>query len=732
MIIKKLTIVNFRSYYGKKEFVFSDHLNLILGSNGDGKTTFFDALNWVLTPDYAPKSNDDKLPEISTLVSAKMFRELQVGVKGRVLVSLEMKNNTGQTRIAERAFDVYKKADGKMQVENLTHKAYQTVGMMRKELFSIRDLFEKENVFPAVIKKYHIFKGEDKLNIFNDKSTLQSLIDMFAEINDLDPIRKFAAYALDTAEKAVAGTKEKSQKVDAKAAAIKREIDRSTKDLDKAYNELTKARNDYDEANKHLGSVETDYEAIKKAVGYEQEVSALENEIARLSDKIDERFSIKLLDDQWILLGFNPIMLEFYRKMESLAYSKINIEAEHRKKQEDEQNKVRMLEAKTELEKIAWNRSDVDKMKQMLKVHRCSYCGSPAPEGSVTYDFIQQRINDVINLLTPKPEEKPKDIKPYFLGRNIEELYGIAQSLKHTGKDIPGIKDEIESLLHENEQIRELIAKKSSQVKSIKKKISTLYASSTSGENLQDYVANIAAVDKWHELKRTSSIIIDRLTTKTIPEIKAQIQKKREEQAKNAKVSGADAMLMVSEFFRLFSDAIDETKSSIYDDFLARLAKEANLFLARLNVDDFTGVIKIYIDYRNNLKIELQDKNDKIITNPNTSLLTTMHISILFAIAELTRENRNAEYPLIFDAPTSSFDEGKDKTFYECLNSQVNKQCIVVTKSYLYKNEDGEFAIDNQALNRLNCKKYRIKKLTGFDKLDLTTIDTVVEEIKED
>jgi hypothetical protein len=104
----------------------------------------------------------------------------------------------------------------------------------------------------------------------------------------------------------------------------------------------------------------------------------------------------------------------------------------------------------------------------------------------------------------------------------------------------------------------------------------------------------------------------------------------------------------------------------------------------------------------------------------------------LFAISELTRENRAAEYPLIFDAPTSSFDEGKDKTFYECLNSQVNKQCIVVTKSYLYKNDEGEFVTDEHALSKLNCKKYRIRKMTGFDKLDITTIDTIVEEIKED
>ena len=209
------------------------------------------------------------------------------------------------------------------------------------------------------------------------------------------------------------------------------------------------------------------------------------------------------------------------------------------------------------------------------------------------------------------------------------------------------------------------------------------------------------------------------------------VKKMREEQKKNVKASGGSPMMMVNEFFRLFGDAIENTEAATYEEFLARLAKEANVFLAHLNVDDFTGVIKIYLDRYNDLKIELQDKNGKLITNPNTSLLTTMHISILFAISELTKENRDAEYPLIFDAPTSSFDEGKDKTFYECLNTQVNKQCIVVTKSYLYKNDNGEYVTDTKALSKLNCQKYRIKKLTGFDKLDITTIDTVVEEIKE-
>ena len=82
MIIKKLTICNFRSYYGVKEFVFSNKLNLILGSNGDGKTTFFEALNWVLTPTEAAKQNKEADVKLESLISAKMLRNLPDGESG--------------------------------------------------------------------------------------------------------------------------------------------------------------------------------------------------------------------------------------------------------------------------------------------------------------------------------------------------------------------------------------------------------------------------------------------------------------------------------------------------------------------------------------------------------------------------------------------------------------------------------------------------------------------------
>ena len=40
MIIQKIEIDNFRSYYKSNSFELDNGLNIIIGSNGDGKTTF--------------------------------------------------------------------------------------------------------------------------------------------------------------------------------------------------------------------------------------------------------------------------------------------------------------------------------------------------------------------------------------------------------------------------------------------------------------------------------------------------------------------------------------------------------------------------------------------------------------------------------------------------------------------------------------------------------------------
>ncbi|OAV63621.1 recombination protein F [Bacteroidales bacterium Barb6XT] len=59
MIIKEITLENFRSYYGKNTLKFNDGLMLFISDNGDGKTTFFEALEWLF--DTTKQNTDYRL-----------------------------------------------------------------------------------------------------------------------------------------------------------------------------------------------------------------------------------------------------------------------------------------------------------------------------------------------------------------------------------------------------------------------------------------------------------------------------------------------------------------------------------------------------------------------------------------------------------------------------------------------------------------------------------------------
>lgn len=740
MIIKKLTICNFRSYYGVKEFAFSNKLNLILGSNGDGKTTFFEALNWVLTPTEAAKQNKEADVKLESLISAKMWRNLPDGESDKVYVSIEITYEAGKftkNKIIERCFTVTKKA-GRADISNVYHDSFDCRGGRKdKKDIMLRGVLETDAAFPAVIKKYHLFKGEDKLNIFDNKETLQNLLDLYSDVKDIVPFKQFANYAEKMAEKAMGTNKAKATKQAQDLDRVNKEIVRLTKELEKHETRLSSTKKEYEDAEAKLEGLKDDMASINKIRELQDKQKDWKREIGVLQRRIDEEYGRMLLDSQWILMGFAPILDEYNRKLSSFLTSKQNIEEDYKKKQEEEFDKAKTEKAKTELEKIAWKMNDVEKMKYMLHTHRCAICGTEAVEGSITYDFIKQRIHDVIELLTPKPTDKQVELKRYFSADNIEDLKKMGEKLadeeSKTHVDIEGIPNAIQTKFDQNQKWRDGIAERDNLLERTNKKIAQLNASSISGVNLLEFANDIESVNQWYEQREASGVERNKLLQVTIPKVKEELQKKREEQKKLMKATGNDSLYDVFTFFRHFCNAVESTEESTTEELLKNLSKNANLFLSQLNVDDFTGVIRIYM-HNGNLTIDLQDRNGKIITNPNTSLLTTMHISILLAISELTKESRKAEYPLIFDAPTSSFDEGKDKSFYDCLNANIDKQCIVVTKSFLYKDANtGEYMIDSEALKKLNCKKFRIKKLSdGFDKLDIATIDTQVTEIKED
>ena len=160
------------------------------------------------------------------------------------------------------------------------------------------------------------------------------------------------------------------------------------------------------------------------------------------------------------------------------------------------------------------------------------------------------------------------------------------------------------------------------------------------------------------------------------------------------------------------------------------LEKEANDYLAKLNRNDFHGIIRIIKTYNDSARIELHSENGLRIENPNGALKTTMYMSVLFAISRITTLKREQDYPLIFDAPTSSFGGFKEDTFYNVIDD-IDKQCIIVTKDLINVDKStGNKSLDFDTIDKLTCSVYRIEKVTPFDDKDLSTIQTSAKKIK--
>ena len=190
-----------------------------------------------------------------------------------------------------------------------------------------------------------------------------------------------------------------------------------------------------------------------------------------------------------------------------------------------------------------------------------------------------------------------------------------------------------------------------------------------------------------------------------------------------------DVYNRVNQCFSKIHAAFKGAREENLTQFLKALEEVANDYLGRLNVDDFHGIVRLRrsVDADGEVvaSIELQSEDGSIIHHPSGSQETTMYMSVLFAISELTTKEKKENYPLFFDAPTSTFDASKVGSFYNVVDA-LDKQCIITTKDFVF--HDGR--LDEGALDRLSCRVYRIKKSKGFIKGAIDTVRSEVDLIK--
>lgn len=724
MIIKDIKINNFRSYYGSNHLILSKGLTLVIGDNGDGKTTLFEALEWLFDTTGENRKESH--------ISVKRKSELEIGEHDEVSVSITFEHN-GEKEIEKRfSFE-------RVSKDNILTKDYSFVGyyLEGSERHSISGDRLLNACFEPVIRKYCLFKGENELNVFDDDTALKTLVDTFSGIKQFDELVEMTAGFEQKSANAANRELQNDKKVSQQAKELNSQLNQINNDIRVIKQELAQKEVSISEFKSKLELLEKNQETSERYQRIKDRIKGMTDKRSRLSSQASCEYSTNLLDEYWILRSFPALIKEYSTKVSALSKEKRRLdkqETERRAKEAGEREAIiKIQKLANDAVPLPWNLPDETTMREMIDDEICKVCGRPAPKGSEAYEFMTRKLNEYLAHITKEANSHANDNQeetPLFQNSFINELH--SRQIKLSGDT----EQEISKIATTISDDLDFITKRKSELAEVEKQLQELETEKNdllmqSGLSSDLLDKSISDLKGFFEAKSRAEIRVSELRgdLKQKEELKAEIQDKL------SKLEPSSSMTQVYQrvhnaFERIQKSFLNAKEQNI-TNFLQMLEVESNNYLQKLNKNDFYGVIKIRKTINDSARIELCSENGARIENPNGALKTTMYMSVLFAISRITTLKRDQDYPLIFDAPTSSFGGFKEDTFYNVIDT-IDKQCIIVTKDLININkETGKKEMDIDTINKLSCAVYRIEKVEPFNDKDLSTIQTIVNPVRK-
>lgn len=721
MIIKNITFENFRSYYGIVSINIGDGLTLMIGANGEGKTTLFEALEWLF-------DTSGILPKVDTkFISKKRLSELMPGESAKVRASMTYVCN-GSERIIEKSFQFVKTLSGEASCSRFSHTLYLQNGAEKDVKEGVAAQFQFDRDFAPSIRKYCLFKGEQELNIFNKAEALSYLVETFSQVKNFDPYIIFMDKAKGLSEQATDNAMKADKKNTKKATELRGLIKTEEEALKSLRSELKDKQTEAANFQTLLDNLEKNKEASSLLVNTNERIKALYQKKKEAEASISEEYNYRLLDEMWILMGFVPVAGEYRSLVAALDKERRTEQSKY-----DQELGAKKLAKTIQQELVdghiplAINVPDENTMREMLDDEICKVCGRPAPKGSDAYKFMQARLEAFLSSQKMAAEDEPEE-EPLFKYDYIQELNNRYSILHNNMKFLTNLDGFITKSIIQNLGKHTEIDKINANIEKEEENKKKILAQ-TEGLTEEQLVSAFYEITEWWNGRAQAERRTDYLKIQ-IDRHEALLAQYREEFSKISEESSAAMYARTSQAILNIQKAFAEAKQANKRDFLIQLENAANEYLEKLNKGDFRGFVRVVEKPGDKAELILSDIDGSRVYNPNTALRTTMYMSLLFAVSKLTSIKHENDYPLFFDAPTSSFTGAKEGDFFEVIGN-IKKQTIIVTKSFLTEKEDslGEAKVDKDKLAKINATKYRLKLIRPFNEKDLSTIQSVVENI---
>lgn len=662
MIIKYITLENFRQFCGKHTICFSSDSDkkatLVIAKNGTGKTTLLESFSWIF---YGTCN-------LKTICNSKLKADMrpytEVLIKGEVgLVHLskeytikryaKMNKTSVQVRLEDSVFSIERKeTDG-------TSKEYR--GLEAKAIMN--------EIVPKELFSYFFFKGESIERIGRDISegknsknsefvkAIKGMLGfdyLYQEKEDLSKVQK--QYETELA----------SNNSDEVLAQIQKKYNEAKDNIDKYKEEIEQIKNDlksFEEQRKEIsdeilksGDVA---EKQKQSIGLAREIKSIEKDIFSIKKELFEKFSTH---------GYK------------LFAQKLILDA------------IEMLQKEGDVDKgiPGLNASAV---KHILSQKKC-ICGCELEEGSEHY----RALIDLIKYLPPNN-----------LGTEITTFNYVGRMYANAGEDYYNDLVALRKRLHD-------------ETAKYEEKMRNLGA-------INDIIKNYPDMSKKKEREQELiKLISDRTRDQGSAET---LLKQAEEALESAEKERSNYNVVDSHIKKL-----EECKGQVswlitrLSNFLRKKEQQKREELQEAINDIFLEIFDI------DIKIELDSSfGIKLISGENTSLEdfenstsqdAIMAFSFIGGIIRLARnktasavpnddsdnEIKDAElevepYPLVMDAPSSSFDIERIANFCRIMPN-IAEQVV-----FFIKDTDGLYVKNN--LESVIGKEYVMNKISNSE-----------------
>lgn len=651
MIIKKLTLNNFRQFTGEQSIEFSTDSSrkatLVIAENGTGKTTIIESFSWIFYDKIKIKSI------LNTEIKEKLASGDSTNVFGEVVLE-----HMGKEYSIIRTQKFTKSGNGIRNENSILRITYKDENGISKELRGINAEKEINNIVPEELFPYFFFKGENIEKIGREINTSKS-----TKNNEfVKAIRGMLGFTW------LYQTRDDLRVVSSQ------------------YNDEI-ASNQTDGKLADLARRENIAESNKKK--YEEEIEQLEDEISKFKERREE------LNKNILESGDIANKQQESRDLESKCFKlKQDINGLKKKLLDDFSSDAYAIFSKGLIDdaiSLIDHEGDIDKgipgleasaIEYLLENKKC-LCGHELIEGTDEYNRLVELI---------------KYLPPNNIGHEISSFKDFAENVQENGDKA------YTNLLEKRKRLNDIVSEYNDSVVKLKE--------------LNDQIQSFDDVSAWKKEERDCTSRIDSFT-----EQKGRDQKLLED-AENAieNIKKERSNYSVTD---TRNKKIVECKSHVdilinqINTYCEKKETEKRIQLQQAINSIYKEIFKvgftITLDENYNITKNTEGITDLSEYETSTSQDAIMAFSFIGGIIKLAREkvlsgddelaniDNTEPYPLVMDAPSSSFDIQRIENFCH-LMPQIAEQVI-----FFIKDTDGLYV--KKYLENSIGKEYRFVKI---------------------